>query len=77
VVDSNLPALLGGNLAANTIQVVDSDISVNHYYAYLIRAARIDGESTSYSGWCSTSGINLGSSSFKLDGLNLKGVKLD
>jgi len=55
VTDGGLPAQLGSNLAANTIQLLDSSITPNHSYGYLIRAIRIDGSNTIYSEWCAAS----------------------
>jgi len=60
--DGGLPVQLGSDLAANTIQLVDSAVSPNHSYGYLIRTVRYDGANAIYSDWCSTNVSHLPSS---------------
>lgn len=76
-VDAGVPAQLGGNLAADTIQLVDSAISLNHYYAYLIRGLVIDGSYTYYSEWCSTATTYTAEDAFYFEGLKMEGIKIN
>ncbi len=76
-VDGSLAAQLGSNLAANTIQLLDSTVSSPHNYIYLIRSFLLDGSNTLYSDWCITPAVNLSIGEFKFNGLNMQGIKID
>jgi hypothetical protein len=71
VVDGGVSTQFGSNLAPNTIQVVDSTVSLNHSYGYLIRGLRYDGATTLYSGWCATTTTSVNTGSFFMEGINL------
>lgn len=59
---------------ANIVTYTDStSISAGNTYAYRVRA-KLD---ASYSDWCYTVALTLGSGAFKFEGLKMEGVKID
>ncbi|HOX96668.1 MAG TPA: hypothetical protein PLI45_04805 [Candidatus Woesebacteria bacterium] len=70
-------ATLVETLSADTAQYVDSPISSNNTYIYLIRALRFDGANTLYSSWCTTSPSNTSTGSLYFDSLKMEGVKIN
>ena len=77
IIDGGTATQLGSNLAANTVQLVDSAISLGHTYTYQIRAGLTDGSNSIYSDYCSTATSNDTTGSFQLKGLKLRGVKIN
>ncbi|GAG76382.1 unnamed protein product, partial [marine sediment metagenome] len=51
----------------------DSSVSNNHTYQYRIRAKA----TTVDSDWCTTAVVNLGTGSFKFEGIQMEGIKID
>lgn len=59
--------------AANATSHEDSSVSDDHTYQYRIRAKA----TTVDSDWCTMAVVNLGTGSFKFEGIQMEGIKID
>ena len=65
------------NLGVNTTGFQDSSISQGNTYTYRIRSYVTDIGATTFSGYCNFPTLNINAGSFKFNGVNMNGIKIN